>query len=138
VRALIPILAAALALASSACADEPEPASSHVGTGLPDRPPRGLTSIEWGERLFTEQGCVGCHTLYGAQSVGGPLDGITGESRTFTDGSTAVVDEAYVRESIDAPDAKVVAGYSAVMPSYRHRLSQAQVDALVEFLESRH
>ncbi len=137
-RVPIPSLVAAIVFALAACADEPEPASSHVGIGLPDRPPRGLTSIEWGERLFTEQGCVGCHTLYGAQSVGPPLDGITGESRTFADGATGVVDEAYVRESIDAPDAMVVAGYSPVMPSYRHRLSQAQVDALVEFLASRH
>jgi cytochrome c oxidase subunit 2 len=109
-----------------------------VGTGLPDRPPRGLTSVEWGERLFTEQGCVGCHTVYGARSVGGPLDGIIGDPRVFTNGSKGVVDDTYVRESIDNPSSKVVAGFPDVMPSYRHRLSQAQVDALVEFLASRH
>lgn len=136
-RLLGPSLCALLALLG-ACGGEPEPAAeADLGSGLPDRPPRGLTPEAWGERIFTEQGCLGCHTLHGARSVGGSLNGIWGAARTFTDGSTATVDEAYVRESIDAPDAKVVAGFEDTMPSYRQRLSQAQVDALVAFLATR-
>ncbi|MBC7171217.1 MAG: cytochrome c [Polyangiaceae bacterium] len=132
-RSLLRVGVLALALAT-ACSDEPETEGADLGSGRPDRPPRGLTSEQWGERLFAEQGCSGCHTLYGARSVGGSLGGIWGAAREFTDGSTGAVDEAYVRESIDAPSAKVVAGYEDRMPSYRQLMSQAQVDALVAFL----
>jgi hypothetical protein len=122
----------------AACGDEPaSPEEAELGSGLPDRPPRGLTQEAWGERLFTEHGCLGCHTLHGARSVGGSLSGIWGASRTFVDGSAGTVDEAYVRESIDAPSDRIVEGFDDTMPSYRQRLSQAQVDALVAFLATR-
>ncbi len=120
------------------CGEEPKRAEvADLGSGLPDRPPRGLTPEAWGERLFAEHGCLGCHTLHGARSVGGSLAGIWGAPRSFADGSTGAVDEAYVRESIDSPGEKVVAGFRDTMPSYRRRLSQAQVDALVAFLATR-
>lgn len=121
-----------------ACGEKPSaPEEVDLGSGLPDRPPRGLTPEKWGERLFSEQGCLGCHTLHDGRSVGGSLEGIWGSPRSFADGSTSIVDEAYVRESIDAPRKKIVAGFADSMPSYRQRLSQAQVDALVAFLATR-
>ncbi len=126
-----------LAALGPACSAEEEPnETADLGSGWPDREPRGLTKVEWGERLFSEHGCVGCHTLHGARSVGGSFAHFFGAPRTFADGSTGVVDEGYIRESIDMPEAKVVAGFEPTMPSYRRQLSQAQVDALVAFLET--
>jgi cytochrome c oxidase subunit 2 len=136
-RALLRAAVLSIAL-FAACGDEPKRAEEgDLGSGLPDRPPRGLTPEKWGERLFIEHGCLGCHTIHGARSVGGSLAGIWGAPRTFADGSTGTVDEAYVRESIDSPSEKVVDGFGDAMPSYRQRLSQAQVDALVAFLATR-
>jgi cytochrome c oxidase subunit 2 len=44
--------------------------------------------------------------------------------------AVVTADDAYLRESIVDPGAKVAEGYEAVMPSYRS-LSPAEVDALV-------
>jgi YHS domain-containing protein len=48
------------------------------------------------------------------------------------DGSALVANTAYIRESIAAPNAKVVAGYPLAMPSYGEDLTATELDALVE------
>jgi len=47
-----------------------------------------------------------------------------------------VADAGYVRESIVAPDAKVVAGYATRMPSYSNELTPGQLDAPVSYIET--
>lgn len=98
--------------------------------------PPGLERLEWGERLFSEYGCVACHTISGQRLIGPPLDHLVGQSRTFADGQTAIASPEYLRESLVAPNAKVVAGYPAEMPSYADELDEDQVAALVDFLVS--
>lgn len=98
--------------------------------------PPGLERLDWGERLFSEYGCVACHTISGQRLIGPPLDHLVGQSRTFTDGHTAIASPEYLRESLVAPNAKVVAGYPAEMPSYADELDEDQVAALVDFLVS--
>ena len=45
-------------------------------------------------------------------------------------------DEAYVRESILSPMAKVVAGYEPVMPTFQGLVTEDQVLQLVEYIKS--
>ena len=47
-----------------------------------------------------------------------------------------MADEAYVRESILSPAAKVVAGYQPVMPTYQGQVSEEQLIALIAYIES--
>ena len=50
-----------------------------------------------------------------------------------------VADEAYLRESIQDPPAKVVLGFEKGdigMPSYEGVLTPAQIDALIAYLKS--
>jgi cytochrome c oxidase subunit II len=88
-----------------------------------------------GHRLFLSLGCAGCHT-------GGPdarcprLEGLFGTPVTLQDGSTIVADEAYVRESILDPRAKLVSGFQPLMPAFRGRLSEEDLVLLVAYVKS--
>ena len=50
------------------------------------------------------------------------------------DGSTVVVDEAYLRESIQNPGAKIVRGFPNIMPTLS--LSQSDIDAVIDYIKS--
>ena len=91
-----------------------------------------------GERLFTENGCITCHSGEPG-AIGPPISNVSifGTEVEFADGSTGTVDEAYLRESILDPQAKVVAGYAPVMPSYDGQLSEQSLLQLIEFLKTK-
>ncbi len=88
-----------------------------------------------GERVFQQQGCLSCHSGQPG-AVGPAVAGIFGQEVEFEDGSTAIVDESYLRESILNPQAKIVAGYAPVMPTYENILSEDQLLQLVAYIKS--
>jgi len=86
-------------------------------------------------------GCVACHsndgTLLG--KVGPTWKALFGNERVFADGSKTVANEAYVRESIREPAAKVVRGFEKSdtgMPSYEGVISDAQIEALILYIKT--
>ena len=88
-----------------------------------------------GERLYTQQGCQGCHSLDGSDMVGPTWQGLYGKTdHQMADGSTITADANYLRESILESGAKLVEGYQNVMPSYSN-LSEREVTGLVEFIK---
>ena len=87
-----------------------------------------------GRRLAEDQGCLACHSLDGSESVGPTWKGMYGKTETLADGATAVVDDDYLKESIVAPNAKVVRGYEPLMPPYE--LSDAELEALIAFAKA--
>jgi len=88
-----------------------------------------------GQRLFQELGCAGCHT--GAPDAEAPpLQGIFGEEVSLQSGETVTVDEAYLRESILNPEAKIVEGYQPIMPSFQGEVSEEQLAALIAYIKS--
>jgi len=84
-----------------------------------------------GKTLFTQAAqpaCASCHTLKDA--------GSTGTTGPNLDEAIPKLDDAFIKQSIQDPDAKITAGYSAgIMPHYGDTLSDAQVDALVKYLK---
>ena len=94
----------------------------------------GGTPIEQGEQLARDQGCLACHSLDGGAGVGPTWKGLVGKNETLIDGSSVLVDEAYLRESIVNPNAKVVKGYAPIMPPAQ--LTDDQLDALMAYLKS--
>jgi cytochrome c oxidase subunit 2 len=88
-----------------------------------------------GEKLFTELNCVTCHRPDSA-GRGPVLNGIFGRPVALASGERVVADEAYVRESITSPAARVVAGYQPVMPTYLGQVSEEQVISLIAYIES--
>jgi cytochrome c551/c552 len=93
----------------------------------------GLANATSPEQIFTAAGCAGCHTLAKANATGtqGPSLDDLAQSAGQADGSP----EEYVRESILDPDAEVAQGFQpGVMPSYEGRLTDEQLQTLVEYL----
>lgn len=90
-----------------------------------------------GEVLAVDTGCLACHTLDGIPSSGPTWKGLAGSSRPLESGETVTADDAYLRRSITDPNAEVVAGFSAVMPTtYSDQLSDQEITDLVEYLKS--
>ena len=94
-----------------------------------DLPPAVL-----GEQVFAQ--CRACHSIDGTPGIGPSLQGIYGETHTFTDGTSAEVDDDYLLESIVNPMAKVREGFQPVMPAGFSALSQKQLDGLVAYIKS--
>jgi uncharacterized membrane protein len=94
---------------------------------------KGAAAAEGG-KLFVSQGCAACHQLGSAQ-IAPNLSGVYHSTRVFSDDTTTIADEAYLRESIRQPHQRIVKGYAAAMPPYAH-LTDAQVDQLLAYLKS--
>ena len=86
---------------------------------------------ERGLELAQSNGCVACHSLDGGIGIGPTWLGMYGKTETLKDGSTVVVDEDYIIESIVRPDARQVQGFENLM--VRYFLSPEDLQALVEF-----
>ena len=95
-----------------------------------------LTPAERGERIYQQQGCMPCHSLDGTSPIGPSFLGLAGSTRNFTDGTSAVADDNYIRMSIVNPAQQVVEGFLPVMPpQYAATLSTEEIDALVAFIQ---
>ena len=93
-----------------------------------------------GATLAKEKGCLGCHSLDGSKGVGPTFKGLSNKRVTvLQEGRTVTVtaDDAYLRESIRTPKAKVVEGFQPIMPAFPD-LSEDEVTALVEFIAGVH
>jgi cytochrome c oxidase subunit 2 len=88
-----------------------------------------------GERLFTELACNTCHVADGS-GRGPSLVNKFGSQERLADGSTVDVDESYVRESILNPQAKLVAGYQPLMPTFQGLVNEENVMALIEYVKT--
>jgi len=91
-----------------------------------------------GATLFAGSGCAGCHSVSPDAPPGGigpSLYNVYGRKERLTTGDTVIVDENYLRESIENPIAKVVEGYGPVMPSYAGRLTEEELTALIVYLK---
>ena len=96
----------------------------------------GQTPVEQGRDLFENKlGCASCHAG-GPQQRGAKLEGIFGHEVKLVGGQTVVADEAYIRESILNPGAKVVEGYQPIMPTFKGQVTEEQIIALVAYIKS--
>ena len=88
-----------------------------------------------GEKLFQQLACVTCHRS-DATGRGPVLEGLFGKEVQLQDGSKIKVDEAYIRESILNPRAKVVAGFQPIMPTFQGQVSEEQLLQIVAYIKS--
>jgi cytochrome c oxidase subunit 2 len=94
-----------------------------------------VNPVSAGERLFTQFACNTCHIANGTGRAPS-LNGVFGANVLLADGSTVVADEAYIRESILQPNAKIVAGYAPVMPTFQGLVTEEQIQNLTAFIKS--
>jgi len=88
-----------------------------------------------GEKLFEQLACSTCH-LPDGKGRGPSYNGIYGSKVRLADGTTATVDDAYIRESILQPNAKIVAGFQPVMPSFQGLVTEDQILSLTAYIRS--
>lgn len=97
----------------------------------------GGTAEERGAEWYQQFGCVACHSTDGSPLVGPTWKGLYGEEVTLADGSTVIADEAYLRESILDPQAKIVQGFeNVIMPPIGASMTPEQVDDVIAFIKS--
>ena len=88
-----------------------------------------------GQKLFQKLECVTCHTG-DAQAKGPVLEGLFGRRVELRDGRSVLANEQYLRESILVPDAKVVAGFQPIMPSYVGQVDEEEILQLIAFMKA--
>jgi cytochrome c oxidase subunit 2 len=99
---------------------------------LPEGP-----SVEYGVQLYEQFQCQACHSIDGSRKVGPTFLGLWGdENHEMSDGSTVVVDENYIRESILMPNAKIVAGYPAAMPANYSEWNEVQIESMIAWMKT--
>lgn len=94
-----------------------------------------------GKRLAELMGCVACHSNDGTTlgKVGPTWKGLAGARRPLANGATVLADANYLRESIKDPAAKIAKDFDKSdtgMPSYEGILTDAQIDALVLYIQA--
>ena len=89
-----------------------------------------------GQQMFESLGCASCHGANAEGGRGPALLGLYGNNVTLNNGQTVRADEGYIRESILNPQAKIVTGFGAIMPSFQGQLSEEQLLQLVAYVKS--
>jgi mono/diheme cytochrome c family protein/glucose/arabinose dehydrogenase len=102
----------------------------------------GPVSVDEGRRVYERFGCIACHAndASAVSRLGPNFKGLYGADRTFQDGLVRVTaNEAYIRESILEPSAKVVTGFGRTgmgMPSFSGVLSEQQLESVILYIKS--
>ena len=104
--------------------------------GKPPEPPpdEKVVSVALGRYYYKARGCNACHSLDGSKVVGPTWKGLFGK-KEMTSAGEITVDEAYIKESILDPKAKVVEGFQPVMPVPSPAIDDIGIESLVLFIK---
>ena len=94
-----------------------------------------LPPAEAGKILFTRR-CNQCHSDDGTAKTGPTFKGAFGATHKMRDGSSVVVNEDYIRESIMDPQAKVRDGFPPAMPTFKGMLDDDKITYLIEYIKT--
>ncbi|HKG80734.1 MAG TPA: cytochrome c oxidase subunit II [Pyrinomonadaceae bacterium] len=95
-----------------------------------------MTPASAGQQLYQTLGCASCHGANGEGGRGPTLAGAFGKMTPLQSGESVRVDEVYIRESILNPQAKLVAGFGPIMPTFQGQVSEDQLVQLVAYIKS--
>ncbi len=128
-------LAVVIALIFGALYLKPESKTTPSGNGAkPVRFDKALA--DQGEQVASSNGCSSCHTTDGSKSVGPTWKDTFGTQVELSDGQKVKVDAKYIEAATFDPNAEVREGFGPSMPSYEGKLSDEDVEAIVEYIKS--
>jgi cytochrome c oxidase subunit II len=88
-----------------------------------------------GQALVSASGCAACHSINGAAGIGPTWFGLFGSQVPISGDGTVTADEAYIHESIKAPQAKIVKGFeNQLMPNYG--FNDDQINDIVAYIKT--
>jgi cytochrome c oxidase subunit 2 len=99
-----------------------------------DAGPDGSLASE-GRKLFQKLQCVACHSA-DARARGPVLEQLYDTRVPLKSGGSTHADETYIRESIFFPEAKIVAGFEPIMPSYKGIIDEEEMVQLIAFIKT--
>jgi cytochrome c oxidase subunit 2 len=91
----------------------------------------GTSMADAGEKLFHTLGCATCHVKDCP-----PMQGLFGSTVALAGGGSVIADEAYIRESVLDPTAKIVAGYPPQMPTYKGQITEEGLLQILAYIQS--
>ncbi|HEV8067889.1 MAG TPA: cytochrome c oxidase subunit II [Planctomycetaceae bacterium] len=94
----------------------------------------GSLALE-GRKVFLKYRCVSCHSA-NAGARAPVLEGLYGNTVRLNNGRTVIADDAYIRESILDPGAKIAAGWENIMPTFRGQITEEEIYALIAYFRS--
>ena len=94
------------------------------------------TYIDIGKMIYSTRGCAGCHSLTGGKIVGPSWMDMWGSTVPLEGGASVKADEAYVRESILKPAAKIHQGFPNVMPSFEGQMKDYELESVMGLMKS--
>ena len=89
-----------------------------------------------GQQIYETLGCASCHGPTGEGGRGPALAGVFGKQVFLNNGQSIKADEGYIRESIVNPQAKLVAGFGPIMPTFQGQVSEDQLIQILAFIKS--
>ena len=87
-----------------------------------------------GEKMFQQFGCTTCHRS-DSGARGPNLQGLYGRPVRLTDNRVVIADDNYIRESILQPNAKIVSGFQAIMPTFQGVINEEQLIQITEYIK---
>lgn len=91
---------------------------------------------EIGRLAATRHGCTQCHSDDGSPRDGPTWRNLWGAREMMSSGESIFVDAEYLTESMMEPEARIVAGFAAIMPSFQGRITPAEVAAIIEYIKA--
>jgi cytochrome c oxidase subunit 2 len=92
---------------------------------------RGESMAQAGARLYQRLGCANCHGV-----ICPALNGLYMKGVALANGRVTIADDAYLRESILDPGAKIVAGFPNLMPSFHGQVTEEGLFQLIAYIKS--
>lgn len=90
--------------------------------------------VSSGQELSVSKGCIACHSIDGSVIIGPSWKGIYGTQEALEDGTSVEVNDAYIKESILNPAAKLAKGFQPLMPVLP--LTDSEIAAVTEYIKS--
>ena len=96
----------------------------------------GPPDADIGFTLVGNYGCAACHSIDGSALTGPSWQGIYGSQEALSDGTSATVNDEYITESIQNPDAKVVEGFTAGLMPATLGVKDDEIPHIIEYIKS--
>lgn len=89
-----------------------------------------------GEQLYVQYGCNACHSTDGSVLTGPSWLGLYGTEEQLDDGTSVLVDDEYIKESIQDPNARITAGFTAGLMPTTLGVSDEEIPHIIEYMKS--
>lgn len=98
-------------------------------------PPSAPEPTHAGYKVLDANLCLACHSVDGQSGIGPTFKGVYGRTQKLADGSTATVNDAFIREKILNPNAKILAGkFEQEMP--KTDLTREEIEEIIEYIQT--